>query len=192
MEAVVSNEEIKKLIMSMHLLKEEFDKVTMQKYNRINPFVENVFDWKEKGDRLFGMGKNVTVYDTCSIAGNVTVGENTWIGPYTAIDGNGNVKIGKYCSISSHVNIVSHDSVKYALTGGKHPYEYAPIEIGDYCFIGTGAVLTKGIRIGNHCLIGAGAVVTKDIPDFSIVYGVPAKIVGRVIISGNDVLFEYD
>lgn len=173
-------------------LQKQLRQETMDKFNRVNPFVEDITDWKERGEFLFGKGKNITVYNTCTVVGNVKVGKNTWIGPYTALDGNGGLEIGENCSISSHVNIVSHDSVKWALSGGKHPYEYAPIKIGNCCFIGTGAMITKGVTIGNHCLIGAGAVVTKDIPDNSIVYGVPAKVVGMVEVNGESVEFKYE
>ncbi len=165
---------------------------TKNRYNRVNPIVEDITDWKERGEYLFGKGKNITVYNTCSVVGDVEVGENTWIGPYTAIDGTGGVKIGSFCSISSGVQIVSHDSVKWALSGGIAKYEYAPIEIGNNCFIGTHAMITKGVKIGDHCLIGAGAIVTKDIPPFSIAMGVPARIVGKVELSEYDVKFNYD
>jgi acetyltransferase-like isoleucine patch superfamily enzyme len=177
-----------KLLMS---IQDDLNDFTSEKYKRVNPFIEDVTDWKKRGEKIFGKGKNITVYNTCTVVGDVTVGENTWIGPYTALDGGGGLKIGKNCSISAGVNIVTHDSVKWALSGGMHPYEYQPIEIGDNCFIGTGAFITRGVKIGKHCLIGAGAVVTKDIPDFSIALGVPAKIKGRVIIDGAAVDLEF-
>ena len=182
--------ELEKLYTDLNKLKEKLDNLTLDKFKRINPFIENLFDWKQKGEKLFP-GKNITIYDTCSLVGDIEIGENTWVGPYTAIDGGGGVKIGSNCSISANVNIVSHDTVKWALSGGKHPYEYAPIEIGDNCFIGTGAFIGKGVKIGNQCLIGAGAVVTKDIPDNSIALGVPATIKGKVIFENGNVEFKY-
>ena len=72
-------------------------------------------------------------------------------------------------------------------------YEYAPVKIGNCCFIGTHAIITKGVAIGEHCLVAAGAVVTKDMPALSIIGGVPAKIIGRVAIdSNNAVTLQYD
>ena len=145
-----------------------------KKYKRVNPFVEDITDWKERGEYIFGKNKNITVYNTCTVSGSVEVGENTWIGPYTALDGgNSGVKIGKNCSISSGVNILAHDSVKWALSEGTLPYEYGRVEIGNNCFIGTNTVITRGVTIGNNCLIGRNAVVTKSYPDFSIILGVP-------------------
>jgi len=169
----------------------KFRDETREKYNRVNPFVEDFTDWKERGEFLFGSGKNITVYNTCTVAGDVEVGEQSWIGPYTALDGTGGLKMGKYCTVCAGVNIISHDTVRWTLSGGKSPYEYAPITIGDYCFIGTGAMITKGVTIGSHCLIGAGAIVTSDVADYSIVGGVPAKRIGTVELEGNAVSLNY-
>jgi serine O-acetyltransferase len=52
--------------------------------------------------------------------------------------------------------------------------------IGNRVYIATGAKILGGIEIGSHCVIGANAVVTKDIPDFSVVAGVPGKVVTRI------------
>ena len=71
------------------------------------------------------------------------------------------------------------------------PYEHGKIKIGNNCFIGTNAVITKGVRIGNHCLVGANAVVTKSFPDFSIILGVPGEIKGKVLKKGEDIELEY-
>jgi acetyltransferase-like isoleucine patch superfamily enzyme len=173
-------------------LQKELREGSREKFNRINPFVEDITDWKERGEFLFGKNKNITVYNTCTVVGDVKVGVNTWIGPYTAIDGSKyGVEIGCNCSISSGVNIIGHDSVKWALSGGRQKYEYGPVKIGNNCFIGTNVVITKGVTIGNHCLLGANAVVTKSFPDFSIVLGVPGKLAGKVTITNGDIDLEY-
>ena len=53
------------------------------------------------------------------------------------------------------------------------------MRIGRDCWIGEGAVILDGVTVGNGCVIAAGAVVTKDVPDFSIVGGVPARVLKR-------------
>ena len=59
--------------------------------------------------------------------------------------------------------------------------EYAkPIEIGDNCWIGGGAIILPGVKIGKNSIIGSGAVVTKDIPDNVVAAGNPAKIIKRL------------
>ncbi|TND06504.1 MAG: hypothetical protein FD123_3542 [Bacteroidetes bacterium] len=185
-----SDAALSELLCNVHKLRDALRSLTKEKYARINPFIESVFDWKEKGAVIFGKDKNITVYDTCTLVGNVEVGENTWIGPYSALDGTAGIRIGKNCSISSGVQILTHDTVKWAVSGGKAEYEYAPVEIGDNCFIGTNAVIMKGVKIGNHCVIGAGAIVTADVPGFHVASGVPAKIRAKVIVSDDGVSFE--
>ena len=55
-----------------------------------------------------------------------------------------------------------------------------PVVIGDDVWIGANAVILPGVTIGRHCVVAAGAVVTKDVPDNSVVAGVPAKILKQL------------
>lgn len=161
-----------------------------KKYNRTLPFGEEINDRWEKAKYL-GFGKGANIYDSSIVMGDVKVGENTWIGPYTLLEGMGGITIGSYCSISTGVQIVTHDSVKWALTGGRAGYEREPVKIGDCCYIGSSSIILKGVTIGDHCVIGASSLVNKDIPPYSIAVGVPAKVVGKVIIKGDNVTFKY-
>ena len=163
---------------------------TKNQFNRINPLIEDIVDWKQKGKFAFN-DESITVYDSATIIGDVKVGSNTWVGPFTILDGSGGLNIGKYCSISAGVKIMTHDTVKWALSLGKENYEYGPIKIGDGCFIGSNAVIKRGLSIGCHCLIGAGAVVTKSLPDYTIALGTPAKVSGKVKIINEKVKLEY-
>jgi acetyltransferase-like isoleucine patch superfamily enzyme len=177
------DEDLSKLHKGLVLLHDRLRNKSRSKYNRVNPFVEDLFDWKERGDYWSGRGKNVTIYNTTTIIGDVTIGANTWIGPYCALDGSAGLAIGEYCSISSGAQIITHDTALWALSGGKVERQLAPVRIGNRCFIGSHAIITKGVSVGDNCLVGAGAVVTRDIPAFSIAAGVPAKIIGKVTAS---------
>lgn len=181
------SKESEKLLDALRLLHEELRIESYRKFNRINPFTEDLFSWKERGKFWCGFDKNISIYNSTIIIGEVEIGRDTWIGPNCAIDGSGGLKIGEFCSISSGVQIVTHDTIKWALTGGRHSYERAPVQIGDCCFIGTYAVITKGVSIGNHCLVGASAVVTCDFPDYSIIGGVPAKLIGKVNLNEDGI-----
>jgi acetyltransferase-like isoleucine patch superfamily enzyme len=186
-----SNPERSKLLKGLFDLQYALRDITYRDYKRVNPLQEDLTDWKERGEFFFGKGKNITVYNSVSIVGNVKVGENTWIGPFVELDGTGGLEIGSFCSISAGVNIATHDTVQWALSGGKLGYNYASVKIGNCCFIGNGSIINKGVSIGDHCLIGAGAVITKDVPSFSIALGVPAKVVGKVIINNDKVELDF-
>jgi acetyltransferase-like isoleucine patch superfamily enzyme len=111
---------------------------------------------------------------------NVSIGEGTWIGPFCVIDGEyDKVWLGKGVNVSSGAQILTHDTVKRCITNKAFTeIEHAPTVIGDYTYIGTNAVILKGVTIGKHCIIAAGAVVKENdvIPDYSMVAGVPAVI----------------
>lgn len=171
-------------------LKQLLDHETVEKYNRLNPFSENLINWKSKAIQLFGKDKNITIYDSTTLVGDIDIGNDTWIGPFCSLDGTGGLEIGCHCSISAGTHIQSHDTAKWALSGGIEPYNYQKVKIGNSCFIGVNCVVTAGVKIGNRCLIGAGAVVTKSFADNSIIAGVPAKKIGEVIVS-EDGKIEY-
>ena len=179
------DEELQKLWSSLLKLHHWCRNYTKEKYNRMNPFYEDLFDWSERGSCWTQENKDITIYNSATLIGDVKIGNNTWIGPLCLLDGGGGLKVGSYCSISTGCQILTHDSVKWALSGGKMPYEYESIAIGDCCFLGTHTVVTKGVTIGDHCLIAAGTVVTKDVSDFSIVAGVPARVIGRVEVDSQ-------
>lgn len=161
---------------------------TKKRYNRVNPFIENLFKWGEKGG--YFKSKNTIIYDSTTIIGDVEIGDNCWVGPFCSIDGSGGLKIGNYVTISTGCRIMTHDSIKRTLSGGKFPIERKSCEIGNYTFIGVESTILKGVKIGHHCLIGANSLVNKSVPDFSIVAGSPAKIIGKVIVKDDDVIWE--
>jgi acetyltransferase-like isoleucine patch superfamily enzyme len=116
----------------------------------------------------------------CWITGTPEIGEGTWIGAFTLIDGLGGLKIGRGCNISSGAQILSHSTARRCVTERKHPdVDRKPTELGDFVFVGANAVVQMGARIGDHSIIGAGAVVLADalIPSYSLVVGVPARVV---------------
>jgi acetyltransferase-like isoleucine patch superfamily enzyme len=109
------------------------------------------------------------------------------------LDGSGGgLRIGKYCSISAGVQVYTHQTVRWALSGGVAPFEHAPTEIGDCCYLGPYAVVAMGVTVGPHSLIGAHAVVNRSVDPYSIVFGAPGRVVGRVAIGDDGVVhFEY-
>lgn len=73
----------------------------------------------------------------------------------------------------------------HQIDGKTYVYEYGkPITIGNNCWLGANVTVCPGVKIGDGCVVGAGAVVTSDMPDNSLILGVPAKAVRQ--ITDND------
>jgi acetyltransferase-like isoleucine patch superfamily enzyme len=115
------------------------------------------------------------------IIGEPEIGEGTWIGAFTVIDGSGGLVIGAGCDIASGAHIYTHSSVRRCVSGREYEQvDRAPVAIGDRVFIGANAVVSMGVTIGDEAVVAAGAVVTSDVPARSIVSGVPARVTGIV------------
>ena len=182
----------RQLLDDLRAVRDDLRAGTRERHGRLNPFAEDLADWRERGRWWTGDDRGITIYDSTTLAGDVQIGEGTWIGPFCSLDGTGGLRIGAFCSISAGVQLLSHDTVRWALTGGRASAEHAPTRIGDRCFIGTHAVVTRGVTIGDGCVVGAGAVVTEDVPPGTIVGGVPARRLGTVEVDGDDVHLRFD
>lgn len=162
-----------------------------EKWNRDLPFWELVFDrWQQAAD--LGFGEGASVYHSCHVFGDVSVGPRTWVGPNTVLDGSGGLKIGRNCSISAGAQIYTHHTVSWALSDGVEPYVRHPTEIEDCCYIGPYAVISMGVVVGHHSVIGAHTLVNRSVEPYSIVYGIPGRTVGRVVMEeGAQPRLEY-
>jgi acetyltransferase-like isoleucine patch superfamily enzyme len=148
------------------------------RYHRTLPFGDYIVDRWEKA-RTLGFGDGASIYDSALVIGDVSVGEQTWIGPGVVLDGSGGLHIGAFCSISAGVQIYSHDSVEWATSGGEAPIARAPTRIGDRCYIGPNSVVAKGVTIGDGCVVGAGSVVLADLPAGSRAAGAPCRVLAE-------------
>lgn len=183
-------EEEQKLLATLASVKEKLDQRTLSRYSRINPFAENLIDWHEKGERFAKEG--TVIYDSATLIGNPSIGAHCWIGEGCMVDGSGGLEIGDYVVLSCGVHIYTHDTVKWALSGGAAEYKRAPVRVGNCVFVGAQSVITCGVTIGDHVLVGANATVVQDVPSYTIVAGTPAKPIGRVVVENGEVSYEYD
>ena len=109
------------------------------------------------------------------------IGENSWIGQQCFFHSAGGITIGKNVGIGPKVTIITSQHREEELDKPLIwcDQELEEVIIEDDCDIGTGAIILPGVRIGKGSVVGAGAVVTKDVPPYTIVAGVPAKILRK-------------
>jgi acetyltransferase-like isoleucine patch superfamily enzyme len=170
---------VRSLLEELQQLLDQKQADVRERWNRSLPFADYLVDRWEKAKAL-GFGEGTSIYDSSLVLGDVKVGKNTWIGPFTILDGSGGLTIGDTCSISAGVQVYSHDSVKWATSGGVSPAERAPVHIGSRCYIGPNAIISKGVTIGDGCVIGANSFVNRDIPPNTKAWGTPIRCQGPV------------
>ena len=170
----------------------EQDHDLRQRFDRSLPFQDGAFDRWERARRL-GFGEGSSIYNSSLVFGDVRVGEQSWIGPNTILDGSGGLlALGAYCSISSGVHIYTHDTVAWALSRGLKARRTAPVTIGDCVYIGPQSVIVAGVSIGDHCVVGANSFVNMTIAPRTVVAGSPSRPIGRVVGDGKDVRIVTD
>jgi acetyltransferase-like isoleucine patch superfamily enzyme len=159
------------------------------KYDRHVPLGSLLHDrWQMARDHGFGEG--TSIYDECVIDGEVTIGKNCWIGPYTVLDGRGGLIIGDHVDIGAGTHIYSHNTIERALTGHRAQMHRAPTRIGNCCFIAPNSIVGPGTIIGDHCFVAAGSYVEGTFSAFSYIAGNPANCVGQVVIRGDRALLR--
>jgi acetyltransferase-like isoleucine patch superfamily enzyme len=170
------------------------DKMATQmrmKYDRMLPLDEMLLDrWKKA--ELLGFGEQTSVYENVYVYGKPKVGKNVWVGPFVVLDGTGGLTIGDGCDISCGAMIFTHSTHLRCVSKRNMDVEKKPVKIGNYVYVGSGAIVLPGVTIGDNSVIGAGAVVSKNVPALSVVMGVPAKIVGKVVLKGKKAKIEFN
>ena len=138
----------------------------------------------QRSKRLF-IGQNVRIYPgmraeivaenaSIKIGDNVSIGQNFHVVSYDK-----ELRIGSNTTISGNVFVSNVDHDYHALN--IHSLDQQMIEketvIGEYCFIGYGAVILPGTKLGKQCIVGANSVVKGSFPDYCVIAGNPAKII---------------
>ncbi|KKR38357.1 MAG: acetyltransferase (isoleucine patch superfamily) [Candidatus Woesebacteria bacterium GW2011_GWB1_40_101] len=123
-----------------------------------------------------GRGSTIHMWANFYQPENIVIGEDTIIGDHAFLDGRAPLKIGSHVDIASHVMIYN---AEHDLNSEDFRAREEPVEVGDYVFIGPRVTILPGVKIGKGAVVAAGAVVTKDVPEFAIVGGVPAQVIGE-------------
>ncbi|MEO0122875.1 MAG: acyltransferase [candidate division WOR-3 bacterium] len=145
------------------------------------------------------IGENVKIFGFVNLYG-CEIGDNTKIGTFVEIQKN--AKIGKNCKISTHTficeGVTIEDNVfighNVTFINDKYPratnpdgsmqteadWKVVPTLVKKGASIGSSATILCGVTIGENAIVGAGSVVTRDVPDNTVVAGVPAKIIRKI------------
>lgn len=123
-----------------------------------------------------GKGSTIHMWANFFQPKNITIGEDSIVGDHVFLDGRAPLTIGDHVDIASQVLIYNSE---HNLQSEDFSATCAPVTIEDYVFIGPRAIILPGVKIGKGAIVAAGAVVTEDVPEFTIVGGVPAKVISE-------------
>lgn len=133
--------------------------------------------------RRFALGQHSVVESYSCInnaVGDVVIGDHTRIGIHNTIIGP--VTIGSHVNLAQGITVtaLNHNFDDTTKRIDEQGIATKPVVISDDVWIGANAVILPGVTIGRHVVVAAGAVVTKDVPDNTIVGGVPATIIKKL------------
>jgi UDP-2-acetamido-3-amino-2,3-dideoxy-glucuronate N-acetyltransferase len=146
------------------------------------------------------IGKGTRIWHFSHIMPGAVIGANCNIGQNVFIDNN--VVVGDGCKVQNNVSLYNSVVLEAEVFIGpsvvftnvinprafiERKLEFKPTVVARGASIGANATIVCGVRIGEYALVGAGAVVTKDVPDYALVVGNPARIIGEVDKEGNRV-----
>ena len=175
-------EELSRISMKAHRLSRDYNQTADEDKEVRKAIIDELFPDHETGVYLQGpikvdygkftkLGKNfyanfnLTILDTCP----VTIGDNVMCGTNTSL------------VTPLHSLLPEQRNARLQKDGKIADIEYgAPITIGDNCWLASNVTVCPGVTIGKNCVIGAGSVVTKNIPDNSLVLGVPGRVVRKI------------
>lgn len=148
--------------------------------------------------KCISIGSNVSIWKQCRIEGvyrynnidfmpNIIIDEGVSIQQNLHLTCANKIHIGKNTAIASNVTItdINHPYTDINQAIEKQDIEVSSVEIGENCKIYNNSIILPGVKIGRHCVIAANSVVNIDIPDYSVVAGIPARIIKRYNISSN-------
>lgn len=132
----------------------------------------------EIGERVL-VGQNVRLRTR---EGNISIGDESNIGPDCHIGTSSNITIGKHCLFGGRCYIggLQHgfEDTDTPITEQKM-VSRGGVQMGDDVWLGAHVIVNDGVKIGNGAIIGAGSVVTNDIPAYAIALGIPAKVIRK-------------
>ena len=135
------------------------------------------------GDRVtvgrFAIIRGSRQYGGAQLGEGLIVGNNSNIGPYCYVGCSGGIRIGNNVMMAPRCSLFAenHNFDDMSQTLKAQGIKRAPIDIEDDCWIASHSVILAGVTIGRGSVVAAGSVVTKSMPPYSIIAGVPARVI---------------
>ncbi|HPY14492.1 MAG TPA: acyltransferase [bacterium] len=149
------------------------------------------------------IGEGTKIWCFSHILKNTTIGKNCVFGQNCVVGAN--VKVGNGVKVQNNVSVYEGVEIEDDVFLGpsmvftnvinprsfiERKEEFRKTLMKKGCSVGANATIVCGATVGRYAFIGAGSLVTKDVPDFALVYGVPARQHGWVGVSGNKLCFD--
>jgi acetyltransferase-like isoleucine patch superfamily enzyme len=149
-----------------------------------NSTPQMIYGYNQNGQFL----KDTRIGSATSIVGEdgLTLEDNVFIGQFNFIEATNGITIEEGCQITNYVSIITHSShIAIRLYGDQYrnasnpvAYNTGSVEIGKYTFVGPHVTIMPDTKIGKGSIIASHSMVRGDFPDFSIIAGTPAKVIG--------------
>lgn len=133
------------------------------------------------------IGNHCTIGQNVNVANNVTIGNNVKIQNNVSVYEGVTLEDYVFCGPSMVFTNILDPRSKYPQVGAKY---YIKTLVKEGASLGANSTIVCGHTIGRFAFVGAGAVVTKDVPDFALVVGNPARIVGWLSEAGKKLVFD--
>jgi acetyltransferase-like isoleucine patch superfamily enzyme len=119
-------------------------------------------------------------YQAQSFESRIMVGDDCYIGKFAQLHAIDRIELGRGCVLSEYVYISDNAhgfDPKAGLIMKQNLESKGPVVLGENCFLGFGVRVMPGVTLGDWCVVGTGSVVTKSFPAYSMIAGVPARLV---------------
>ena len=128
----------------------------------------------------YSLGEGTKVVGPIYCTAKLITGSDCWLGRNFTIHGNGTVEMGDNCDIAKDVTFLTVRRGTDAQESGAGEVRNDSISVGEGCWIGAHATLGRNVTIGKGCMILADACVLKNMPEKTLIGGVPARIVRKL------------
>lgn len=128
----------------------------------------------------YSLGTGTKVVGPIYCNAELKTGSNCWLGRNLIIHGNGAVEIGDNCDIAPDVTFLTVRHERASQEPGEHEVRIYSTFVGSGCWIGAGTTLGRNVSIGKGCMVTPSSCVMKNMPENTLLGGVPARIIRKL------------